>query len=93
MTHSKTPARIARRGVSKRDAASILGRSVGWFDAHENELFKAGFPACDPVTRRYDVKAIHAWMDDRAGLSQVILTPLERSRARRNARHREITAP
>lgn len=57
------------RGITASEAAWHLGLSENDFHDRLPRLLGAGFPKPDPLTTRYDIRAIDAWLDERAGLS------------------------
>lgn len=61
---------IESRGIPLRDACAIIGISTTFFQKRR-KLFEeqANFPKKDPLTGRYDRKAIERWMDTRSGIS------------------------
>ncbi len=50
------------------EAAAYLGLSQADFFRKRAAMEAAGFPLPDPITRRYDRRAIDAWLDRRSGL-------------------------
>ena len=56
------------RLVPAAKAARRLGLHIDDFRAKIGELRAIGFPAPCPVTEHFDLKAIDAWLDRRAGL-------------------------
>ena len=57
------------RGITATEAAWELGLSESRFSELRLRLESEGFPTPDPITRRYDIKAIHHWLDVRSGLT------------------------
>src|SRR5262245_39979078 len=57
--------RIDPRDVPAEKAARRLHLTPGEFAAKLPELLARGFPAADPTTGMYDLRAIDAWMDAR----------------------------
>lgn len=60
--------RIEPRLVPSNKAARRLHLTVIEFEAKRNALEQIGFPQPCPVTGFYDLAAIDAWLDRRAGL-------------------------
>ena len=73
--------RIDPRNVPADKAARVLGPTIAAFSAALPRLQNRGFPAADPDTGNYDLKAIEAWMDRRSGLADFRVC--SRSTARR----------
>lgn len=61
--------RVDPRDVPPVKAARILGLTLPAFDAALPRLRGRGFPAADPDTGNFDLKAIENWMDRRSGLA------------------------
>lgn len=61
--------RVDPRLVPAEKAARRLGLSPDNFRAKVAELRLIGFPAPCPVTGNFDLVAIDAWLDRRAGLA------------------------
>lgn len=59
---------ITPRGLKTCDVAAYLGLSQTDFFRKRAAMEAAGFPRPDPITRRYDRRAIDAWLDRRSGL-------------------------
>ena len=59
---------VEPRLVPAAKAARRVGLHVDEFLAKIGALCKAGFPPAEPVTGNFDLKAIDAWLDRRAGL-------------------------
>lgn len=58
------------RGLTKAEAAGLLGHGEGWLtDKRLNQLYSTGFPRPDPILERFDRVAIDSWLDRRSGLS------------------------
>lgn len=57
------------RGVTSAEAGWEIGLSENRFGELLPRLQEAGFPLPDPLTHRYDLAAIHGWLDARSGLS------------------------
>ena len=73
--------RIDPRDVPADKAARVLGPTIAAFSAALPRLQNRGFPAADPDTGNYDLKAIEAWIDRRSGLADFRVC--SRSTARR----------
>lgn len=56
------------RGLTGQECAWYLGLGTTQFDTVRDALRDAGFPAADPITGRYDRRAVDRWLDQRAGL-------------------------
>ena len=65
---TETPAPALRRGLTAGEVARLLGRSRSWFYAHQERLKASGFPTPNPVTGRWDRKAVDSWCDRFHGL-------------------------
>jgi hypothetical protein len=63
--------KIEPRDVPIVHAARRLGISEDDFRAQLSNLLARGFPAPDPTTGNFDLKAIEGWMDRRSGLGAV----------------------
>ncbi len=61
--------RVEPRDVPPVIAARRLGLSLASFQAVLKRLIGRGFPAPDPDTGHFDLKAVEAWMDSRSGLA------------------------
>ncbi|ODU82758.1 hypothetical protein [Devosia sp. 63-57] len=61
--------RVQPRCVPKPIAARRLGLTEARFAESEPQLRQNGFPLPDAVTGHYDLVAIDAWLDRKAGLS------------------------
>ena len=61
-------ARVDPRDVPAEKAARRLHLTARQFAALLPDLRRRGFPAADPTTGHYDLKAIDAWMDRRSRL-------------------------
>ncbi|MCK1313723.1 hypothetical protein [Bradyrhizobium sp. 23] len=59
---------VAPRLVPAQKAARRLHLNESDFRAKLSALQRIGFPAACPVTGHYDLQAIDAWLDRRAGL-------------------------
>jgi len=57
----------ARRVLSKYEAASYIGKSPSWMDAHAEELYVQGFPRPLSILLGYDLAAIDQWIDRLGG--------------------------
>ena len=60
---------IEPRDIPPDKAARRLHLSLPEFEAARPRLERRGFPAPDPDTGMYDLKAIDAWMDSRNHLT------------------------
>lgn len=60
---------VEPRDVPPAKAARRLHLTPTEFAAKLPELQRRGFPAADPTTGMYDLKAIDSWMDRRSGLT------------------------
>ena len=58
------------RGLTAAETAYLLGVSEGRFAQLLPRLLAAGFPSRDPITRRYDRRAIERWLDRRSGVAR-----------------------
>jgi predicted DNA-binding transcriptional regulator AlpA len=69
MTAARPQPRLpeARILTSPRQVAARLGRSETWFVQHKAALEAAGFPRRDALLDGWDLAAIDAWIDRRAG--------------------------
>lgn len=63
--------RIEPRDVPAEKAARRLGLTMARFSGILPELRRRGFPAADPTTGHYDLKAIDAWMDRRSRIDDL----------------------
>ena len=61
--------RVQPRCVPAYVAARRLGLTEAHFRAVEAQLHGKGLPDPDPITGHYDLVAIDAWLDRRAGLT------------------------
>lgn len=61
--------RVQPRCVPAPIAAKRLGLTEAAFLAAEPRLRTSGFPSADAVTGNYDLVAIDAWLDRKAGLA------------------------
>ncbi len=61
--------RVDPRDVPPVKAARLLGMTLTEFEATLPRLRLRAFPAPDPDTGNYDLKAVEAWMDRRSGLA------------------------
>lgn len=61
--------RVQPRCVPKAVAARRLGITEAVFEDAEAKLRQSGFPGPDAVTGNYDLVAIDAWLDRKAGLA------------------------
>jgi hypothetical protein len=61
--------RVQPRCVPKPIAARRLGITEARFEESEPQLRQNGFPLPDAVTGNYDLAAIDAWLDRKAGLT------------------------
>ena len=59
---------VQPRLVPMAKAARRLHLTPAEFEAKAGDLHQYGFPTPCPVTGHYDLKAIDAWLDRRAGL-------------------------
>ncbi|MEH2485751.1 hypothetical protein [Bradyrhizobium sp. AZCC 2230] len=59
---------VAPRLVPAQKAARRLHLNESDFQVKLSALRRIGFPAACPVTGHYDLEAIDAWLDRRAGL-------------------------
>jgi predicted DNA-binding transcriptional regulator AlpA len=50
--------------------AARLGRSLGWFRDHRDELATAGFPRPDPITGLWIKSDVDAWIDNRRSFTR-----------------------
>lgn len=48
--------------LSAREAAQLLGRSRSWFYAHQDRLYRSGFPQPIPVVRRWSRDLVMAFI-------------------------------
>lgn len=56
--------------MTQKEVAGYIGVGVTWLaDGGLDRLYAEGFPKSDPVTGRWDHKAIDAWWDARSGLA------------------------
>lgn len=62
---------VQPRCVPPAVAARRLGVTEAHFREIAGELRQRGFPVADSVTGNYDLVAIDAWLDQRAGLAKV----------------------
>lgn len=69
--------KVDPRDVPAEAAARRLGIALADFAERLPDLLARGFPAADPTTGNFDLKAIEAWMDRRSGLG-VIAAPRAR---------------
>jgi hypothetical protein len=60
--------RVDPRDVPPAKVARRLHLTLAEFEAKKVEMFARGFPAPDPTTGMYDLRAIDAWMDARSSL-------------------------
>jgi hypothetical protein len=60
---------VEPRDVPPAKAARRLHLTPAEFVAKLPELQRRGFPAADPTTGMFDLKAIDSWMDRRSGLT------------------------
>ncbi len=56
--------------TSPVQVATFLGRSEEWFRQRRERLEADGFPRKDRLLDGWDLDAINAWLDKRAGLGQ-----------------------
>ena len=56
--------------TSPAQVAAGLGRGEEWFRRRRERLEAAGFPRRDALLGGWDLDAINAWLDKRAGLDQ-----------------------
>jgi hypothetical protein len=56
--------------TSPAQVANFLGRSEEWFRQRRETLEADGFPLKDGLLDGWDIDAINAWLDKRAGLGQ-----------------------
>lgn len=56
--------------TSPVQVAAVLGRGEEWFRQRRERLEDAGFPRHDALLGGWDLDAINAWLDKRAGLDQ-----------------------
>lgn len=61
--------RVEPRLVPASKAARRLHLTATEFEAKRADLYGIGFPPPCPVTGHYDLIAIDAWLDQRAGLA------------------------
>ncbi len=54
--------------TSPHQVATMLGRGEQWFASRRQMLEQAGFPRQDTLLGGWDIDAINAWLDRRAGL-------------------------
>jgi hypothetical protein len=59
---------VEPRIISRREVALLLGRGETWLAANLARLIGEGMPQLDPLLNGWDAKAIHRWLDQRAGL-------------------------
>lgn len=57
--------KVEARDVPPIAAARKLGLTLDAFNAKLGDLVRRGFPAADPTTGNYDLKAIDAWQNCR----------------------------
>jgi hypothetical protein len=60
-----------------RMVKQCLGRSMGWFRAHKDELEKAGFPKPLAVTGLYDPDHVMAWRAAQNSITQQANSPVD----------------
>lgn len=60
---------VQPRCVPRAVAARRLGLTEARFEQSEPDLRRNGFPLPDAVTGHYDLVAIDAWLDRKAGLA------------------------
>ena len=60
------------RGATAFEIATYLGLTETALSEKLDELAAAGFPFPDPLTGRYDVKAIDLWLDCRSGIAESV---------------------
>ena len=70
MTQAKRRFMPDPRCWTRPQVAARLGRSASWFEAHQSELEKYGFPKPDPLLGSWDAEAIERWLDVRSGLAE-----------------------
>jgi DNA-binding IclR family transcriptional regulator len=63
--------RIEPRDVPAVAAARRLGLTEAQFRECLPDLLARGFPAADPTTGNYDLKAAELWLDRRSGLGAI----------------------
>lgn len=61
------PTFMERRVLSKHEAASYIGKSTSWMDAHAEELYACGFPRPLGILGGYDRAAIDRWLEGLGG--------------------------
>jgi hypothetical protein len=59
---------VPNRGAGTEELAAYLGISRSKFDSLRPRLRAAGFPEPDPLLGVFDLRAVNAWLDKRAGL-------------------------
>lgn len=60
--------RVEPRDVPPAAVARVLGLSEARFAVVIPDLLARGFPAADPTTGNYDLRAVETWQDRRSGL-------------------------
>lgn len=69
--------KVQPRCVPKTIAARRLGLTETRFTESEADLRQNGFPLPDAVTGNYDLVAIDAWLDRKAGLANLRPAPID----------------